>query len=345
MTTIALGSSFGAGRSKNKFRSKAFEQMIQNRDIIYRRFLDKYQQSTYPTGGFMTDIPEYAGTRYDKTIGSSRINSSDVLVPAFIAAYMNGGSASDVSLSPFPKIWKALPNWKMQYDGLLQLFPKLAEHFKTFTLSHGYNCTYNVGNYLSYTNYVENEEGLGFTFDVTNNVPVPSSEYSISTVTLTENFAPLIGVNATTLNGISAKVEYKQTRAVTLNMSAAQIVENISKDFTFGTGYKIANFNTFIGLPASNLAKEKNVSHDLNMKLDITYKNQLALLRKIEDQYSEATNGNSAVNINFSTDYQFSKSLNFKFYWQKQINKPLVSTSYPTVDTNFGMTLSLSLTR
>ena len=345
MTTIALGSSFGSGRSKNKFHSKAFDQLIQNRDIIYSRLLARYDHATYPTGGFMSELPEYAGMPYQNNLGNSRINSSDVLVPAFIAAYMNGGSASDVSLSPFPKIWKALPNWKMQYDGLLQLFPKLSEYFKTLTLSHGYNCTYNVGNYLSYTNYIENEEGLGFTFDVTNNVPVPSSEFSISTVTLTENFAPLIGLNATTLNGISAKVEYKQTRAVSLNMSAAQIVENISKDFTFGTGYKIANFNTFLGLPASNVAKEKNVSHDLNMKLDITYKNQLALLRKIEDQYSEATNGNSAVNINFSTDYQFSKALNFKFYWQKQINKPLVSTSYPTVDTNFGMTLSLSLTR
>ena len=345
MTTIALGSSFGTGRSKNKFRSKAFEQMIQNRDIIYRRFLNKYQHSTYPTGGFITDIPEYAGTRYDKSLGSSRINSSDVLVPAFIAAYMNGGSASDVSLSPFPKMWQALPNWKMQYDGLLQLFPKLAEYFKTLNLSHGYNCTYNVGNYLTYTNYVENDEGLGFTLDVANNVPVPSSEYSISTITLTENFAPLIGVNATLLNGISAKMDYKQTRAVTLNMSAAQIVENISKDLTIGTGYKIANFNTYLGMPASTSPKEKNVTHDLNMKLDITYKNQLALLRKIEDMYSEATNGNTAVNINFSADYQFSKMLNFKFYWQKQINKPLISTSYPTVDTNFGMALSLSLTR
>jgi len=345
MTTIALGSSFGVGKSKDKYSSKAFDQLIKNRDVIYRRLLDRYNGTNYPVGGFMADYPQQAGTRYAGNLGDSRINSSDVLVPAFISAYMNGGSPSSVSLSAFPQMWKSLPNWKVQYDGLLQLFPKLTDYFKTLTLSHGYNCTYAVGSYASYTNYAENEQGLGFTLDVANNVPVPSSEFNISTITLTESFAPLAGLNATLNSGITARTEYKQTRSVSLNMSAAQIVENISKDLTFGTGYKIANFNTKIGLPGGTGAKEKNVSHDLNLKLDVTFKNQLALLRKIEDQYSEATSGNTAVNINFSADYQFSKMLNFKFYWQKQINKPLVSTSYPTVNTDFGLTLSFSLTR
>ena len=258
---------------------------------------------------------------------------------------MGGGSADKVSLNPFPDFWKALPNWNVKYDGLLQVFPKLGDYFKSLSLSHAYTCTYAIGNYASYTNYAENEQGLGFTLDVSNDVPVPSSEFDISTVTLTESFAPLLGVNATMLNGITAKVEYKHTRNVTLNMSAAQIVENVSKDLTIGTGYKIANFGQKVGLPMGTNAKEKNVSHDLNLKLDITHKNQVALLRKIEDVYSEATSGNKAWNISFSTDYQFSKMLNLKFYWQKQINTPLISTSYPTVNTDFGLTLNFSLTK
>lgn len=344
MTTIAFGSSFGTS-NKGKYRSRAFEHMVRNRDIVYQRLLDRYKGTSYPTGGFMLDHPDQAGNHFKEVLGESRINSSDVLVPSFIAAYLGDASPSDVSLSPFPKIWKTLPNWRVQYDGLLQLFPKLAEHFKTLTLSHAYNCTYAIGSYASYANYVENEEGLGFTLDVANDVAVPSSQYNISTVTLTESFSPLIGINATLNNNITARTEYKQTRSVTLNMSAAQIVENISKDLTFGTGYKIANFNTYLGLPSATSGKEKSVSHDLNMKLDFTLKHQLALLRKIEDLYSEATSGNTAININFSADYQFSKMLNLKLYWQKQINKPLISTSYPTVNTDFGMTMSFSLTR
>lgn len=345
MTTIAMGSSFGSGKSRNKYRSDTFDQFVHNRGIIYQRLLDRYRGTRYPEGGFMQDHPEQAGMPFKTPLGDSRLNSSDVLVPAFISAYMNGGDASKVSLSAFPDMWKALPNWKVQYDGLLNLFPKLAEYFKSLTLSHAYTCTYGVGSYSTFMNYAENEAGLGFTLDVTNDVPVPSSEFNISTVTLTEGFSPLLGINATMINGMTLRSEFKQTRSVSLNMSAAQLVENISKDLTFGTGYKIADFNTYLGLPASTSAKEKNVKHDLNMKLDFTMKHQLALLRKIEDAYSEATSGNTALNINFSADYQFSKMLNFKLYWQKQINKPLISTSYPTVNTDFGMTMAFSLTR
>ncbi|MBQ0057404.1 MAG: cell surface protein SprA [Bacteroidales bacterium] len=342
MTTIALGSSFGSGKAKDRYSSRAFQEMVSNRQKIYERQMSRYQGAKYPEGGFMTGYPQYAGMPYNAADGGSRLNSSDVLVPAFIAAYM-GGSADKVSLSAFPDMLKTLPNWKVQYDGLLQLFPKLSEYFKTLNLSHAYTCTYSVGSYQSYTNFAQNSEGLGFMLDVAADCPVPSTEFDISTVTLSESFAPLAGVNATMNNGVSVKTEYKHTRSVSLNMSAAQIVENISKDLTVGVGYKIVEFGTKIGLPTQN--QTAKTSHDLNLKLDITHKNQLAILRKIEDAYSEATSGNKAWNINFSADYQFSRMLTFKFYWQKQINTPLISTSYPTINTDFGMTLSFSLTR
>ncbi len=345
MTTIALGSGFGGGKASNKYRSRAFQRLVANREIIYNRMLSRYVGTNYPTAGFMTDYSTQAGMRYAGMLGESRINSSDVLVPAFISAYMNGGSADKVSLNPFPDFWKALPNWNIKYDGLLQLFPKLGNYFKSISLSHAYTCTYSVGSYASYTNYAENENGLGFTLDVSNDVPVPSTEFDISTISLTESFAPLAGINATLLNGMSVKAEYKQTRSITLNMSAAQLVENISKDLTIGTGYKVVNFGKKVGLPMGSNPKEKSVSHDLNVKLDITHKNQLALLRKIEDVYSEATSGNKAWNINFTASYQFSRMLNLQLYWQKQINTPLISTSYPTINTDFGLTLSFELTR
>lgn len=346
MTTIALGSAFGGTRQKDKYSSEAFEQLLRNRYIIHQRVMQQYAGTRYAKGGFMNDLEQYAGMPFKSDLGESRINSSDVLVPAFIAAYMNGESAETVSLSPFPDMLKALPNWRINYDGLLQLFPRLANVFKTFTLSHAYTCTYSVGNYTSFSNYAENDEGLGFILDMANNVPVPSSQFDISTVTLTESFSPLIGVNVVLNNGLSLRSEYKQSRTEALNMSAAQLVENINKDLSVGTGYKIADFGQKMGWVMDKPSpKEKNVSHDLNLKLDVTYRNQTALLRKIEDKYSEATSGNHAWNFRLNADYQFSKLLSFKFYWQKQINTPLISTSYPTVNTDFGLTMSFSLTR
>jgi cell surface protein SprA len=354
MTTIALGSSFGQKLS-GSYQSDAFDKFVANRDVIYRRFLARYEGSNYPKGGFMQNYPQQAGTPYAGNLGASRINSSDVLVPAFLAAYL-GGDAESVSLSPFPNIWKALPNWKVTYDGLLSLFPSLGKHLKTLTLSHAYTCTYNVGSYATYTNFAQNEGRLGFTLDVASDVPVPASEYDISVVSLSESFSPLIGVNATTLGGITAKAEWKQTRTETLNMSAAQVVENISRDLTVGLGYKVTDFAARIGMPSTNQA---GVSHDLNVRLDLTHKNTVALLRRIEGTtttdadgnttstgaYSEATSGNKGWTIKFSADYQMSKMLSLRLYYDKQITTPLISTSYPTVSTDFGITMNFSLNR
>lgn len=354
MTTIALGSSFGGNDAGDNYSSDVFHQFILNREIIYQRLLAKYAEAIFPSeGGFISNMvnKDFAGKNvvsynpetglYEQNFGASRMNSSDILVPAFVAAYL-GGDAHSVSLNPIPKMWKALPNWKVTYDGLLQLFPKLSKWFKTIQFSHAYNCTYAIGNYQTYTNYVELEEGLGYTLDVTNNCPLPSSEFDIGTVTLTESWAPLGGVNATLVNGLTVRSEYKHTRSVSLAMSSAQITENVSKDMTFGLGYKIVNFNQKIGMPAGN---QKGVSHDLNLKFDITYKNQMSLLRKITDEYTQATSGNSAWSFKFSADYQFSKMLQMKLYYDRQVNTPLISTSYPTVNSDFGMTLTLQLTR
>ena len=344
MTTVAMGSSFGGHSAGDNYSSTAFNKFIANREVIYSRLLARYDNALYPTGGFMHTMEggdQYAGMPYNPNLGTSRINTSDVLVPAFFAAYL-GGEAKSVSLNPIPDMWKALPNWKLNYDGLLQLFPKLSQWFKTLQLSHAYNCTYAIGSYQTYTNYVENEQGLGYVLDVTNNCPMPSSEFDIGTVTLTESYAPLIGLNATMNNGLSLKGEYKSTRSVSLAMSSAQITENVSNDMTIGVGYKIANFNTILGLPDG---EQKGVNHDLNMKLDITHKDQMALLRKVNDAYSQATSGNTAWTIKFTADYQFSKMLQMKLYYNRQSNAPLVSTSYPTVNSDFGATLTLSLTR
>ena len=223
--------------------------------------------------------------------------------------------------NPFPDITGTLPNWNMKYDGLLQLFPKLSKWFKSLSLSHAYNCTYNVGNYQSFPD---------------------DSRIEISAATITESFAPLLGLNATMHNNLTAKFEYRSTTAETYNTSTTTITKNMSKDLTMGVGYKIVDLNKRMGMPNG---KDRNVNHDLNMKLDITHKNQEARLHKLTQQYSEATSGNKAWTIKFSADYQFSRMLTFKLYYDKQINQPLVSTSYATSNSDFGMTLSFSLAR
>lgn len=340
MTTIALKSALTNPRAENNYQSQAFDRFVSYRNILAARYKGQYAETLYPTTGFMKGS-YLAGTTFNPEIGGDRLNSAEIMIPAFLAAY-TGRDPEKISMSAFPSLRNLLPNWRMTYDGLGRI-PFLNTYLRSIVLSHAYRCTYSVGSYSSFLNWIANDRGYGFVLDPLLDVPVPSSPYDISVVSLTESFAPLLGVDMAFRNGLTLRSEYKDTRNLSLNMSSVQVVESLVKDITIGTGYKIANFNTVIGLKGGG---EKGINHDLNLRADFTHRTQKALIRKIADQYTQATSGNQSLILKFTADYTFSKFLTVRGYFDKQINKPLVSsTSYPVSSANYGVTLRIALTR
>ena len=69
--------------------------------------------------------------------------------------------------------------------------------------------------------------------------------YNVSTVSINESFAPLLGVDMTFNSGLSAKLEYKKTRSLNLSMTSVALTENYSNDIVVGFGYKIKDLNLF----------------------------------------------------------------------------------------------------
>ena len=266
---------------------------------------------------------------------------SDVLIPAFLAAY-TGQKPGKVNLNPFPGLGTMRPNWRVTYDGFVQL-GNLKKWFKTFTLTHAYQCTYSVGSYSSYLNWVESGGvNTGFTLDELTGTPIPSSPYNISSVAITERFAPLIGVNVTLKNDLQINAEWREQRTLTLNSSAGQVVEALSKSLVIGGGYKIANFNSFLKIGG----KQQGVNNDLTLNLDFSLTNSSALIRKIESNLTQATSGSRTLSINFTANYIVSKRITLGAYFDHQVNTPLVSSSaYPTTNSSYGLSINLSLTK
>ena len=61
---------------------------------------------------------------------------------------------------------------------------------------------------------------------------------------------------------------------------------------------------------------------------------------------SNASSGNSAFKLSFSAEYTMSRLLTLSFYFDRQKNTPLLSSSsYPTTTQDFGLSLKFSLTR
>lgn len=338
-THCAILTALRKSSADNGYASSTFDKFLENIPVIAERIQSKYNGVKYPTTGFMQNH-SLAGKAFDASNGGVNTSSSDVLIPAFMAAY-TGQSPDKVTLDPFPGLSAMLPNWRITYDGLgkIEWFRK---YFRSLTLTHAYQCTYSVGSFTSYTDWISVDGEMGFSQDELTRNPYPSSPYNISSVAITEKFAPLIGLAATMYNNITLNAEYRDSRTLTLNSAAGQLVEASSKSFVIGGSYKIANFNSILKIGG----QQQGVNHDMTINADFTLSNNSALIRKIENNTAQATSGTRTLSINVTADYVLSKRLTVGAYFDHQINTPLVSsTAYPTTNTNFGISINLSLTR
>ena len=339
-THVALKSALKHFKADNGYESEAFNQFLANIPVITERVRGEYAGLNYPMGGFMEGNVN-AGNPFNPEVGDVSPTSSDILIPAFLAAY-TGTDAKKQYLTPFPSFANALPNWRVTYDGLLYI-GNLRNIFKAFTLSHAYQCTYSVGSYSSYLNWMSANDGdLGFTVDELTGNPIPTSPYNISSVAITEKFAPLIGAAVTLKNDLTLSAEYRDSRTLTLNTSAGQIVEANQRGMTFGLGYKIIGFNTVLKMKGSG----RGISNDLTLNADFNFAETQALIRRIETAYTQATSGTRSLTLNFTASYVMSRRLTLGAYFDHQVNTPIVSsTSYPTTNTSFGFNINLSLAR
>jgi cell surface protein SprA len=353
MTTISLSSALeGMGDANNGYKSSSFDEFCGKINAYRDRVQAQYAQS---------DGPAHSAS----ALNSVDPYSADVLIPAFLDTYTWGAGGS---LDIFPALTRLLPNWTVRYAGLSKL-PWVRDHFKSVNLNHSYKSVYSIGSYASYSSWVEYMGDLGFV-KAADGSYTPSSRYNISTVSINEAFSPLLGVDMTFNNNLTCKVEYRTTRVLNLSMTSVQINESQSKDWVIGMGYKFTDLNLFGGgsggsrkvkgskgkkeddktnnnnSKSQSTSKAKGVNHDLNTRLDISFRSQAAITRDIASGVSSASSGNSALKISLQADYTLSRMLTLTAYYDRQTNTPLLSSSsYPTTTQDFGVSLKFSLTR
>jgi len=355
MSTISLSTAFeGMGDANSGYRSKTFEKFVNSLAGYRDRVEAQYAGTVYPAGSALS------GGKFDASRTPVNQYSGDVMIPAFLNAYTSMGGNS---LSLFPALSRLLPNWTVRYSGLGKL-PWFRDHFKSVNINHSYKSIFAVGSYNSYSTYQEYMNGLGFISDTSTGNPSPSSMFNISQVSINEAFSPLLGMDVTFNNNMTLKGEYRQTRVLNLSMTSVQLNEALSKDWVIGMGYRINNFSLFEGgarklkvkTGAGNKKNNRNATansqqmrganHDLNLRLDFSFRKQAAIVRDIATMTSSASSGNNVLKLSFSADYTFSKLLTMSFYYDRQTNTPLLSSSsYPTTTQDFGLSIKFSLTR
>ena len=305
-----------AFKNNGSVNSSVFEQFSQNIGTLQQRF---------------TSI---TGNSYET-------RSQDVLIPAFIAAY-TGRSAETVNLSPFPAI--PFPNWRVDYSGLNKL-EGLKDIFQSITLNHAYSSTFSVVNYTNSMEY--SNVGINNPIEDYNNGQFASQTnakgelipvYVISQVMISEQFAPLVGVNFRTKSKLNLRFEYKTKRDLALNISNSQITEMNSKDWSAEVGYTKANMK----LPFKDNGRVITLKNDITFQLNMSIANNRTIQRKIEE-VNTITNGNINFQLRPNVSYVINQKLRIQGYMERSVNEPLVTNSFRRSTTRGGIKIIFNL--
>jgi cell surface protein SprA len=259
-----------------------------------------------------------------------------VLIPAFLAAYTKT-DPNKINLSPFKAF--PLPNWRISYNGFTKL-KWMQKVFTNFTLSHGYNSTLTVNSFQTNLDYTSAVNNLG-----SNQIDSLNGNYyaaySMPNIVINEQFSPLIGVDMTFKNNITAKFDYKKSRTMTVNFADFQMIEINSSQITFGAGYKIRGLKLPFKLPKSG--KKIRLDNDLSFRFDFSYRDATTVNHRIDESQPQITQGARTYSIQPSIDYIISKSLNIRIFFDQTRTIPKISTSYATTNTRGGITLRFTL--
>ncbi len=320
------------------YNSQAYENFRSNREVVAWRLAqdrNKNANSVYdpnqPNVNLQTG--EQLNDNYPNGYGSL---SQDVLIPAFVAAYSNK-SASTIGLN----IFNLIPglNWTLTYDGL-SYAPFLQDWVKNITIRHSYRASYNINSFNtnpSFDNIGYEQDGFSFVRDNVNGYFIPQNEFTA--VSLEENFNPLISVDVQLKNSFSSKIELRRQRMLGLSLANKQIEESYRKELVIGLGYRFDKLPINIKVGGS----PKHFESDLNVHADFSFRDDMTIYRKIEENTSDLYAGMKNIAIQASADYMLSTRFQLRIFYDQTINDPRKSLSYRTSNAKFGVSIKVSL--
>ncbi|MDR1761437.1 MAG: cell surface protein SprA [Bacteroidales bacterium] len=321
MTYIALGSSFNSDKAYMRFRSHRVA--IANR-LIQEQFGNAYEIN--PNTGLPVLFKE---------------TSQDVLIPAFISAYTKQKPEEVYTKNYFIPMFASIGdflrtlNWRVSYNGLARL-KIFKPYFKSVNLNHAYSSTYNMSSYQNFSS--DNMIDDNFFIDRVDGLIYLSPQYAVGGVSISERFNPLIGIDARLQNDITAKFEVRSNRNVSLSFQNTEISETGGFEYVFGLGYVFKNFRIKI-----NTARGGNTySNDLNIRVDISIRNDQTIRRNIVEDITRKISGNRVFSLKSYADYMINERFTVRIYLDHNINRPLTN-GYKTSTMSGGVNLRFTL--
>ncbi|HYH15769.1 MAG TPA: cell surface protein SprA, partial [Flavisolibacter sp.] len=314
--------------------SQTFKQFEANRLLLSQRL---GKENPYYNGGTTADGYAEGYGRY----------AQDVLIPAFLAAYSDKDPTKvtliknnnpDLKSNPFKGLLPK-PNWNITYNGLSRL-KGMEKVFTNFTLRHGYSSTLSMNSFntallfqdpfrVGYPSFRDTQTG--------NYVPY----FLVPNVTVSEQFSPLIEVDMTFANQLSARVEYKKSRQLSLSLVDYQLAENRSTEYGISMNWRKRGVPILQNIRIGK--KGKKLENDVTFRFDFSLRDDATANSKLDQNIAFGTSGQKVVRLSPTIDYVLNNRVNLKFYFEQNKIIPKIATTAPITTTRGGLQVRIAL--
>ncbi len=271
--------------------------------------------------------------------------SQDVLIPAFIAAY-SGRDPNKVALidysnenirsNPF-RYYFPLPNWRLTYSGIGKM-PALQDKLSNFTITNNYTCNMSMNSFAS-NFYYQDFLGVGFPSFIDSNSNNYIPFFQVPNLTISEQFSPILGLEAAFKSSLTFRVQFNKTRMMSLSLIDYQVSETKSTEFVVGGGYRIRGLQ----LPFVVFGV-RELKNDVNIRVDVGYRDDVTSNTYLGVNTVMPTRGQKVLTISPTIDYIINDNLQLRLYYDRRQTIPAISTSYPITTTRAGLTLRFLFT-
>jgi len=305
----------------DEISSEAFDNFRDNRLIIARRLATE-------KGANINDVDDEG---YPLGFGKT---SQAVLLPSFLSAY-TGQNAEKSKLGAFRNI--PIPNWDLKYTGLMK-FKWFKKRFKRLSLSHGYRSSYTINQFrtnLDFNGIDYSQPYASQPADDLDQVGNFKNAKLYSNINLTELFSPLIRVDMEMKNSIVVGVEVRKDRLLSLSFDNNLMTEIQGNEYALKLGYRFKD----VRIKTKFAGPKKSIVSDLIMEANLSVRDNKTIIRYLDLENNQITNGQTIYGLKYNANYAFSKNLTGIFYFDYTFSEYAISTAFPQTTIRSGFTI------
>lgn len=314
--------------------SQTFKQFEANRVLLSQRLkgLNPYSSGAVGPDGYAEGYGRYA---------------QDVLIPAFLAAYTKKDPTSislvknanpNLRSNPFSGLIPK-PNWNITYTGLSRL-KGLEKIFTNVTLRHGYGSTLSMNSFNTALLFQDPfHAGYPYFRDTLTGNYIPY--FLVPNITISEEFKPLIGVEMTFTNQLTASFEYRKKRDLSLSLVDYQLAESRTTGMTIGMNWRKRALPILRNIRVGK--KGMKLDNDVTFRFDFSLDDNATANSKLDQNTAFGTAGQKVVRIRPSIDYVLNTRVNIMLYFDQTRIEPKIATTAPITTTKAGVQIRISL--